>query len=200
MKMRQESFCLLKKRKMIVKLDFDRIYPIEFEKGTINEATFTTTLNDGRRVKIKMEISVDSHALFENVFNLAFGPMDHYGGVQDRQKLEHADYSMVFSTVLAFAKLYLEQHPGHFLGLDGSTNSRAGLYYRMIFQNYDYLTRYFKAYGANYYVRIARREGFDNPHDYSDIWSNLIPLEKGDNTPSKGLAFMYNYFIFELKK
>jgi hypothetical protein len=93
---------------------------------------------------------------------------------------------------------YLSHNPDHFLGIDGSNNGRAFLYYRIIQRNFDYLDQYFNVFGLKYYVRITRfgKTQYDDPFDLNDIAPQLVPLKKGVRIPSD---MMYNYFIFNLK-
>lgn len=186
----------------MVKLNFERVYPIEFEEGIISKGIFTTMLQDGRKLKVIVKVSDEQHAAYENVYNLVFGPTDHLGRVNDLEKLAHADHSLVFSTILNYARCYLEVYPDRTLGIDGSTNSRALLYYRMIHQNYDYLTRYFNIYGITNYVRISRigKCDYENPFDFEDIQSLAVPIEKEKYMEFNDMKRMFNYFIFELKK
>lgn len=186
----------------MVKLNFDRVYPIDFREGTISHGIFTTTLQEGRKVNIAVKVSDEYHVMYNNVYNLAFGPTDHMGRINDLEKLAHADHSLVFSTILNYARCYLEEYPDRTLGIDGSTYSRALLYYRMIYQNYDYLTRYFKIYGITNYVRISRigKYDYENPFDFDDIQSLAVPIEREKYMEYNDRKRMFNYFIFKLKK
>ena len=159
---------------------------------------FNTVLKDETFVPLKVEISDGAHELLPNVYNFAFGPMDEKGRIDDKAKLTHKDYSKTFSTILFAAITFLEAYPEYKLGIDGSTNGRAFLYYRAIQQNFDYLDKHFNIYGLKYYVRISRfgKTQYDDPFDFDDIGSATIKIEKGIKIPSDK---MYNYFIFELK-
>uniref|UniRef100_UPI0031E07B7C DUF6934 family protein n=1 Tax=Chitinophaga sp. TaxID=1869181 RepID=UPI0031E07B7C len=112
---------------MIVKLDFERVYPVNVRDGNENEGFFYTRLRGGREKKIAIRISSTPHELVDDAYNLAFGPVDRRGRIKDMESLQHADYSIVFSTILNFAKGYIDRRPGGIIGLDGSTNSRAYL-------------------------------------------------------------------------
>ena len=132
-----------------------------------------------------------------SIYNLAFGPLNSRGLVDDKAEIEHSDYSKTFSTILFTALTYLSSNPSHFLGIDGSNNARAYLYYRFIQRNFGYLAQFFIMHGLKYYVRISRfgKNQFDNPFDFKDIYTSLDPISRGRIIRSD---WMYNYFIFRL--
>ena len=69
------------------------------------------------------------HRMLPSVYNLAFGPIDEDGVIDDLVQIAHKAYNKVFSSILPAGLSYLEAHPEHNLGVDGSTNNRAYLYY-----------------------------------------------------------------------
>jgi hypothetical protein len=132
------------------------------------------------------------------VYNLAFGPVTEEGRINDKAELPHRNYSKVFSTILFFGYKYLLKNPDQMIGIDGSDNRRAVLYFRMIQRNYDYLGKYFEVFGLKYYVRMTRfgKRQYDNPFDFADI---LPSPEKIVKNMRLRLEWLYNYFIFKLK-
>jgi hypothetical protein len=180
-----------------VKIDFDQTIDFEEISADLRIGTFRTVLDDGRTVALKVEISNEEHEMIPNVFNLAFGPMDDKGRIDDKVQLTHQNYSAVFSTILFGGLSYLNENPGHYLGVDGSNNSRAYLYWRYLQQNYDYLSQYFDFFGIKYYVRISRfgKVQYENPFDFEDILPSPDRIQKTLQWPNQ----MYNYFIFRLK-
>lgn len=183
---------------LLLKIDFDNVYDIAPVPEDYNTSTFTTELADGSTIPLHVKISREAHELSENVFNLAFGPLNRRGEINDSVELEHRDYAKVFSTILSEAYAYLLNNPDHSLGIDGSDNRRAYLYHRLIKGNFEYLSKYFNLYGMKYYVRITRfgKQQYDNPFDFKDVHPELILLEKEAfmNTES-----LYNYYVFSLK-
>jgi hypothetical protein len=97
------------------------------------------------------------------------------------------------------AYTYLKSNPSHYLGIDGSDNRRAILYFRMLQRNYEYLSRYFNIYGLKYYVRITRfgKRQYDNPFDFTDIEPYPEEITKSMKISPE---LMYNYFIFNLQE
>lgn len=180
-----------------VKVDFTNVYEIAPMSNDFKESAFNTELKDGRFTTLKIEISNDPHEMLPNVYNLAFGPVDAKGNINDKAQLSHKSYSKVFSTILLNALYYLKSNPDHYLGIDGSNNSRAFLYYRFMLRNHAYLDSHFNMFGLKYYVRITRfgKNQYDNPFDFEDI--QPYP-ERLSSNPAETTS-MYNYFIFNLK-
>ncbi|MRG43623.1 hypothetical protein GFS24_00775 [Chitinophaga sp. SYP-B3965] len=151
----------------LLKLNFDEVYDVAPVSDDLHKSTFTTELTDGSAVPLHMEISTKTHELESNLFNLSFGPLD-------------------------------QNHPRHSLGIDGSDSRRAAFYHRLIKGNFEYLRQYFKLHGMKYYVRITRfgKKQYENPFDFTDVHSKLIPLEKETFMNTKPL---FNYYVFKLK-
>ena len=184
---------------MNVKINFDDVYDISMPSNEITLANFETELTDGSKKKLIIKVGPQAHELMPNVYNLAFGPPDDDGNIDDKAQMNHVNYSMVFSTILLHAKLYLTVHPDRHIGIDGSNNSRAFLYYRFMLNNFNYLTRFFTITALKYYVRITRfgKYQYDNPFDFDDIVPELIELESDSPTYPE---HMYNYFVLSPKK
>ncbi|MES1249048.1 MAG: hypothetical protein ABUL46_00110 [Chitinophaga rupis] len=181
-----------------VKIDFDNLYKVETISEDLKISTFQTELADGSFVPLKVEISNEAHELLPNVYNLAFGPMNQKGQIDDKAQLTHKDYSKVFSTILLNGLTYLDNNKKNYLGIDGSDNARAYLYYMFLQRNYNYLDKFFNIYGLKYYVRITRfgKTQYDNPFDFEDVRPYPDRIQKGTKLPPE---LMYNYFIFNSK-
>jgi hypothetical protein len=180
-----------------VKIDFDKTIDFDEISEDLRTAKFPTEIMTGGTVELKIEISNEAHALLPQVFNLAFGPINKRGQIDDRAELPHKDYSRVFSTILIHALNYLTNHADQYVGVDGSDNYRAYYYWRFLQRNYDYLDKYFEMFGLKYYVRITRfgKNQYDNPFDFEDIDARPDRIYKTDEGP----RLMYNYFIFKVK-
>jgi hypothetical protein len=181
-----------------VKLDFDNTYYVEPLTDDLRVSRFTCDLEDGSSIPLRVEISSHPHALLPSVFNLAFGPTNLKGEIDDKAEIAHKDYSKVFSSILFAGITYLTDHRDQYLGIDGSNNARAYLYYRFLQRNFVYLDQFFEMYGLKYYVRISRfgKNQYDNPFDFNDISPMTDRIRKGMAIMSN---LMYNYFIFRLK-
>jgi hypothetical protein len=182
-----------------VTIDFNNTYEIEPVSDDLRVSTFNTQLADGEEIPLQVEISSESHELLPSVYNLAFGPTDEKGKINDKAEIAHVDHSKVFSSILLAALTYLTDHPEQYLGIDGSNDARAYLYYRYLQRNFDYLDQFFEMYGLKYYVRITRfgKNQYDNPFDFEDVQPMTARITKNQFIRPD---FMYNYFIFKLKE
>jgi Family of unknown function (DUF6934) len=181
-----------------LKLNFNDCYETEILKPDFSLCCFETCLKDGNTAKIGIHIPGTVHPLIPDVYNLSFGPINSNGEIDDRVKLNHQHHSRVFSTVVLAALTFLERKQSCFLGIDGSNNARAYLYFRCIQNNYDFLTRYFRIFGVNYYARILRKERDEDsshPIDPEDILTLPKSIQKEIILTYEKL---YNYFIFKL--
>jgi hypothetical protein len=128
---------------------------------------------------------------------MAFGPLNPQGQIDHQAQLTYKDYSKVFSTILWSALMYLNEYTDHFLGIDGSDNRRAHMYFRFLQRNYEYLDKCFRVYGIKYYVRITRfgKQQYDDPFDFDDVQYISSAVSKNAEIPSP----MVNYFTINLK-
>jgi hypothetical protein len=182
-----------------VKINFDDCYEINSISSDLSLFEFNTFLINDNEVALGVKISSESHTFLPDVFNLAFGPLKAHKEIDDKIKLQHKNHSKVFSTIVFAAFTFLEENKDKYLGIDGSNNARAYMYYRCIQNNYDYLSDLFDIYGVNYYVRILRKikdEDFTYPIDADDIKPFIEKIDKNVTVQSDK---MYNYFIFRLK-
>jgi hypothetical protein len=177
-----------------VNIDFDNIYEITPVSENFKKSFFETELVDGPLTNIHVRISNESHELDANIYNLSFGPLDKRGVVDDKVALRHRNYSKVFSTILFRARTYLLYNPDHYLGIDGSNNARAYLYYRVIQRNYDYLNNYFDIYGLKYYVRITRLER-SNMRIHLTLWT-LYCVRKSSGKTQKIIRNLCTTILF----
>jgi hypothetical protein len=180
------------------KIDFEDTYELLPIGDGVRKGFFNTELIDGEITNMKIEISEEPEEWMPNVYNMGYGLVDARGEMDDKVNVEHANYSKMFSTVLSQARRYLSVNPKHEIGIDGSDERRTKLYYRLIKNNYLYLSRYFKIFGVKYYVRLTRlgKNQYDNPFDFKDISFELKPLNENIEN---NMEFMYNYFVFKLK-
>jgi hypothetical protein len=126
-----------------LKIDFDNKYETDSISGDLRESSFTSLLSDNKAVALQVSISNQAHELLPNVYNLAFGPLKANGRIDDKAELTHRDYSKTFSTILLNGLTYLTANPEQYLGVDGSDNAKANLYYCTLQHNYEYLAQFF---------------------------------------------------------
>jgi hypothetical protein len=181
-----------------IKIDFEDCYPVKIISKNLRNSSFTTILQNGETTPIGIIISENTHPLMPNVYNLAFGPLNQNNQIDDLAKLSHQNYSKLFSTIVFACINFLNNNREKFLGIDGSSNARAYLYYRCIQNNYEYLSKYINIYGINYYLRILRKlkdEDDSHPFDHEDIRTIPHNINRNSSVTHKKL---HNYFIFKL--
>ena len=179
-----------------IKIDFDDCYPIKILNNSFSLSTFTSVLQTGEAVPIYINISDEPHPLIPNVYNLAFGPFGLNNQIDDKVKLCHQSYSKLFSTIVFTGLSFLERNTGKFLGIDGSNNARAYMYYRCIQNNFEYLNQHLNIYGVNYYLRILRKLKDEDDcltFDEEDIIAMPQTINKNGFVKYEKL---HNYFIF----
>jgi hypothetical protein len=181
-----------------IKIDFDDRYPVKTLYHNSLLTTFDTVLKNGDVVPIGINISDEPHPLIPNVYNLGFGPLGLNNEIDDKIKLYHQNHSRLFSTIVFSGISFLKNNTGKFLGIDGSNNARAYMYYRCIQNNFEYLSRYLNIYGVNYYIRVFRdrkENAPSTPFDKGDIIAMPQIIEKQTHVRHEKL---FNYFIFNL--
>ncbi|WEK35704.1 MAG: hypothetical protein P0Y53_24725 [Candidatus Pseudobacter hemicellulosilyticus] len=181
-----------------IKLNFEDRYEVEQVDNSPRNYQFFTELTSGEKVLLGVKISLQAHPLMSNVYNLAFGPVDKYNNINDQSKLQHKNYSKVFSTIIYIGTIFLMENQDKYLGIDGSNNARAYFYYRSLQNNLAYLEQFFKLQGVRYYVRLLRKENPEDPGhliDATDMATRLYPI-----LPTEAVRFdkLYNYIVFNL--
>ncbi|GEP94201.1 DUF6934 family protein [Chitinophaga cymbidii] len=179
-----------------IKVDLENCYAINTLSKDQKLRSFETVLKTGERMILGINISDKMHPIIPNVYNLSFGPLDDASLIDDKAKLDHQDHSKVFSTIILSGLTFLKSNPSEYLGIDGSCNARAYLYYRCICNNLAYLSRFFRIYGIKYYVRILRDFGQEMAFDWDDITADPCVIKEDNRLPYEKL---YNYFIFNAR-
>jgi hypothetical protein len=158
------------------------------------EYTFDSTLTDKSIVSLKVEISSLGDPLLPNVYNLAFGPLNAHGAIDDTAKLKHSDTGKVFSTIILFAITFLQEYPDTTIGIDGSNDVRAFLYHRMFIKNYESIKEYVITIGVDWYVRLLRNGSFE-------LDNNGLPFFKPKPEPfdlQRSPQDLYRYYMLNL--
>lgn len=182
-----------------IRINLENCYEFNNVSSDLTLSQFVSDLKNGNSAKIGVMIDNERHQFLPDVFNLSFGPINDIGQIDDTARLSHENYSKVFSTIVLASIIFLTKNSNRYIGIDGSSNARAYLYFRTIQNNHDTLTTYFDIYGVNYYVRILRKDEKDNMHRINSNDITTIPraINKGEKI---NLSELYNYFIFKLKK
>ena len=64
-------------------IDFNNVYEIDNITTDLRFSSFKSNLNNGKEVPLVVKISNESHALLPNVYNLAFGPLNAKGKIDE---------------------------------------------------------------------------------------------------------------------
>jgi hypothetical protein len=115
-----------------VKINFDDCYDIETLTSDLSLSKFTTVLKNTGQIPLGIQISNTVHPHLPEVYNLAFGPLVDGNTIDDKVRLQHENHSKVFSTIIFTALTFLTENKEKYLGIDGSNNARAYMYYRCI--------------------------------------------------------------------
>jgi hypothetical protein len=98
------------------------------------------------------------------VFNLAFGDIDHSNNeIDDLKVSDNGDAEKVLATVVAALHVFFDYHPNVFVFITGSTKARTRLYRMGISKYFDELNSEYTIYG----LLNNEFEGFKfgNPYD-----------------------------------
>lgn len=180
----------------MIKIDFENTYePIEVAED-LSFMTFHSEVTNAPEILIKIEISSLGDPLLPNVFNLAFGPLRENGSIDDTAKINHQSKHKVFSTILLFSLVYLQENPQITIGVDGSNDTRAYLYHRMFLTNKEYLNEYFVTIGVDWYVKLLRNNNIE-------VDANGLPYFKPKPEPfdyQRNAIDLYRYYMYQLKQ
>jgi hypothetical protein len=100
---------------------------------------------------IQVQIQPHPDELLPSVYNLAMGPLNDDGEIDDLARLKHANSDKLFSTIILFCVAFLDEYPDLIIGLDGSDDLRAILYHSMIVSNREHLSEYFVYVGVDWW-------------------------------------------------
>lgn len=183
---------------MIV-INLDNTYEATSVSEDFRKFTFESQLRNGAFVELQILIKEHPDELLSEVYNLAFGPLDVNGTIDDEIILNHLDIGKMFSTILLFAISFLQEYNTmeYAIGIDGSNESRAYLYHRMFKSNQPQLSDIINSVGVDWYVKLLRN-GTDIERD-----DNGLPLFKPRPEPfdlNRKASDLYRYYMFKLKK
>ena len=146
---------------------------------------------------IRVEIKPHPDNLLPDVYNLAMGPLDEKGNIDDEARLKHVDSNKLFSTIILFAVAFLSEYPELTIGLDGSDDRRATLYHSMFIVNRKHLSQYVVCIGVDWYVKLLRNQV------EIELNQDGTPFYKPRPEPfdySRTRHDLYRYYMFQLRK
>jgi len=180
-----------------ITINFEDTYDIEDISEDLKSFYFASIDKNGSPIRLQVRIEDNKNKFLPNVFNLAFGPLDDKGDIDDTATIDHQNVSKMYSTILLGALTFLRANPNKVMGIDGSNLVRACLYYRLFQHNYSYLLQYFDVFGVKFYIRLLRGREKGDPFvtDNEDLAAQPFRIEKGLVIPKNKMS---NYFMFRL--
>jgi len=181
----------------MIRINFNDIYEPDFISNNLQNFTFRSELKNNIKIELKVIISEHPDKYLPNVFNLAFGPLNEKGDINDDVKLKHKNVNKVFSTVLLFAITFLAENTtkSYSIGIDGSNEIRAYLYHRMFRFNSQQLSDSIIIVGVDWYVKLLRNQSDIERDDKG------FPLFKPRPEPfdlDRKANDLYRYYLFAL--
>ncbi|WP_409014530.1 MULTISPECIES: DUF6934 family protein [Dyadobacter] len=181
---------------MIVTINLDDTYNAEAASldRNVSVMTFLSPQRNGIPVMIQVQIQPHPDEHLPSVYNLAMGPLDEDGEIDDHARLKHANSDKFFSTIILFCVAFLDEYPDLIIGLDGSDDLRATLYHSMITSNRQHLSEYFVCVGVDWYVKLLRNREEIERKPNGDPYFKPRP-EPFDFTRTR--SDLYRYYLLQ---
>ena len=179
----------------MIKINLEDTYVPRYVSDDFDYFIFDSELNNGEAVELHVSIDQHPDEYLPNVFNLAFGPPDISGAINDKFKAKHKDTNKLFSSILLYGILFLKQNKEFSIGIDGSDDLRAYLYHRMFRYNIKDLNDLLLIVGVDWYVKLLRNKT-DIERD-----GNGFPLFKPRPEAfdiERDAKDLYRYYIYKL--
>lgn len=182
----------------MIEIDLENTYEIDKINKDLSACTFCTEIKNGNKVELHISILKNPDEHLKGIYNLAFGPLNKEGEIDDKVIVEHLNIQKVFSTVLMIAITFLElnKEKKYKIGIDGSNDTRAYLYHRMFKKNYKMFSEFLIIGGADWYVKLLRYKN-DIERD-SEGYPYFKPILETFDLHKKSTE-LYRYYYFELK-
>ncbi|MGF1925391.1 MAG: DUF6934 family protein, partial [Bacteroidia bacterium] len=181
----------------MIAIDLENIYEplaITIERQ-IAILDFNAPQKDGNTKLVRAIISPHPDKLLPNVYNLAMGPLDETGELNDKIRLRHVDSNKLFSTIILFVITFLTEFGEMTIGLDGSDDLRATLYHSMFLLNKKTLGNVFITIGVDWYVKLLRDGSIEQMRNGSFFFRPLT--EPFDYKRTR--YDLYRYYMLRLK-
>jgi hypothetical protein len=180
----------------MIKINLSKAIDPLYVNEELTEFKFISIQKDGQSVELVVHIKENPIHLLPNVFNLAFGPLNADGQIDDTATLNHVDLNLVFSTIIFYTLAFLEGKSVVFVGIDGSDERRAYLYHRMFNSNYKYLSDIIVPIGVDWYVRLLR----DNTIEMDNTGNPYFKPRPEPFDRKRKSTDLYRYYIISLKE
>ncbi|MFC0780119.1 DUF6934 family protein [Flavobacterium sp. HJSW_4] len=180
----------------MIKINLENTFEATYVGASFDQYIFESVLKDDTIIQLKVKFTNIAESLLPNVYNLAFGPFDTSGKINDSINLKHKDSNKVFSTIILFSITFLKNNPRMTIGIDGSDDLRANLYHRMFRFNYKDLQDFLVIIGVDWYVRLLRNGTIE-------LDDNGLAFFKPKPEPfdfQRRTDDLYRYYMFNLNQ
>lgn len=183
----------------MVRINLDNIYTPKYISDDKKYIIFDSDIHTQIGIESKeLHILIVEHPdkNLYNVYNLAFGPIDGNGLIDDAARLKHVDISKLFSTLIFMGLNFLYLNKNCYIGIDGSSESRAYMYHRIFRLNFDEVNSFLRLIGVDWYVRLLR-----NKEDVErDLEGNPYYKPRPETFDKKRKTQdLYRYYMYSLK-
>lgn len=180
----------------MIKINLENTFEATYVSSNFDQYVFESELKNNKIIQLKVKFTNIVDSLLPNVFNLAFGPFDSAGKIDDSINLKHRDSNKVFSTIILFAIIFLKHNPIATIGIDGSDDLRAHLYHRMFRYNYKDLRDFIVIIGVDWYVRLLRNGSIE----LDDNGSAFFKPKPEPFDFQRKATDLYRYYMFNLNQ
>ncbi|MDR6760679.1 hypothetical protein J2Y38_000877 [Flavobacterium sp. 2755] len=180
----------------MIKINLENTFEAKYVSPNFDQYIFESLLKDSTIIQLKVKFTNIAESLLPNVYNLAFGPFDVNGKINDSINLKHNDSNKVFSTIILFSITFLKNNPHTSIGIDGSDDLRANLYHRMFRYNYKDLKDFLVIIGVDWYVRLLRNGTIELDNNGSAFFKpkpESFDFQRKTND-------LYRYYMFNLNQ
>lgn len=84
----------------MIKINLEDTFEAIYVSPNFDQYIFESVLKDSTITQLKVKFTNIAESLLPNVYNLAFGPFDSNGKINDSVNLKHKDSNKVFSTII----------------------------------------------------------------------------------------------------
>lgn len=179
----------------MIKINLEDTYEPIYINDDLTEFIFNSELKTEESINLYVKFYNFNDPFLPDVYNLAFGPLDENGEINDKIKLPHKDLNKLFSTILFFIITFLDTYKNRKVGIDGSDDTRAYLYHRLFLTNYNELDDLI-IIGVDWYVKLLR-------NGMVEVDENNDPLFKPRPEPfdlKRPASDLYRYYLIERKQ
>lgn len=87
----------------MIKINLEDTFEATYVSSNLDQYIFESQLRNNKKIQLKVKFTNIADSLLPNVYNLAFGPFNLDGKIDDSINLKHKDSNKVFSTIILFS-------------------------------------------------------------------------------------------------